>query len=90
MRLFISTPESRDGALWGVLGTPGADNQVQVNLQALIEESERPLQAPNPCVPLTPTLSPQEAGRGEEAPSARRAHMRLPCPGTRSFSRDAR
>jgi gamma-glutamyltranspeptidase/glutathione hydrolase len=26
----------RDGALWGVLGTPGADNQVQVNLQALI------------------------------------------------------
>ena len=25
----------RDGALWGVLGTPGADNQVQVNLQVL-------------------------------------------------------
>jgi gamma-glutamyltranspeptidase len=25
----------RDGRLWGVLGTPGADNQVQVNLQAL-------------------------------------------------------
>ncbi len=26
----------RDGKLWGVLGTPGADNQVQVNLQALV------------------------------------------------------
>ena len=26
----------RDGGLWGVLGTPGADNQVQVNLQALV------------------------------------------------------
>ncbi len=25
----------RDGALWAVLGTPGADNQVQVNLQVL-------------------------------------------------------
>jgi gamma-glutamyltranspeptidase/glutathione hydrolase len=25
----------KDGALWGVLGTPGADNQVQVNLQAI-------------------------------------------------------
>ncbi len=25
----------KDGALWGLLGTPGADNQVQVNLQAL-------------------------------------------------------
>jgi gamma-glutamyltranspeptidase/glutathione hydrolase len=25
----------RDGAVWGVLGTPGADNQVQVNLQVL-------------------------------------------------------
>jgi gamma-glutamyltranspeptidase/glutathione hydrolase len=25
----------QDGALWGVLGTPGADNQVQVNLQVL-------------------------------------------------------
>jgi gamma-glutamyltranspeptidase/glutathione hydrolase len=25
----------KDGALWGVLGTPGADNQVQVNLQVL-------------------------------------------------------
>jgi len=25
----------RDGALWGMLGTPGADNQVQVNLQVL-------------------------------------------------------
>jgi gamma-glutamyltranspeptidase/glutathione hydrolase len=25
----------RDGALWGVLGTPGADNQVQVNVQVL-------------------------------------------------------
>ncbi|MCC7275343.1 MAG: gamma-glutamyltransferase, partial [Alphaproteobacteria bacterium] len=26
----------REGRLWGVLGTPGADNQVQVNLQALV------------------------------------------------------
>ncbi|MGE0716932.1 MAG: gamma-glutamyltransferase [Alphaproteobacteria bacterium] len=26
----------RDGRLWGVLGTPGADHQVQVNLQALV------------------------------------------------------
>ncbi len=26
----------KDGALWGVLGTPGGDNQVQVNLQVLI------------------------------------------------------
>src|SRR5579872_2041802 len=26
----------RDRQLWGVLGTPGADNQVQVNLQALV------------------------------------------------------
>ncbi|MGI4946916.1 MAG: gamma-glutamyltransferase family protein, partial [Janthinobacterium lividum] len=25
----------RDGALWGVMGTPGADNQVQVTLQVL-------------------------------------------------------
>jgi gamma-glutamyltranspeptidase/glutathione hydrolase len=25
----------KDGALWAVLGTPGADNQVQVNLQVL-------------------------------------------------------
>ena len=25
----------KDGALWGVLGTPGADNQVQVNTQVL-------------------------------------------------------
>ena len=25
----------RDGALWGVFGTPGADNQVQVNMQIL-------------------------------------------------------
>jgi gamma-glutamyltranspeptidase/glutathione hydrolase len=25
----------RDGVLWGVLGTPGGDNQVQVNLQVL-------------------------------------------------------
>ena len=25
----------KDGTLWGVLGTPGADNQVQVNLQVL-------------------------------------------------------
>ena len=25
----------KDGALWGVLGTPGADNQVQVNLQVI-------------------------------------------------------
>jgi gamma-glutamyltranspeptidase/glutathione hydrolase len=26
----------RDGRLWGVLGTPGADNQVQINLQMLV------------------------------------------------------
>ena len=26
---------TKNGALWGVLGTPGADNQVQVNLQVL-------------------------------------------------------
>ena len=26
----------KDGRLWGVLGTPGADNQVQVNLQVLM------------------------------------------------------
>ncbi len=26
----------KDGKLWGVFGTPGADNQVQVNLQALV------------------------------------------------------
>jgi len=26
----------KDGALWGVLGTPGADNQVQVNTQMLV------------------------------------------------------
>ncbi|ROP80838.1 gamma-glutamyltranspeptidase/glutathione hydrolase [Stella humosa] len=26
----------KDGKLWGVLGTPGADNQVQVNLQAVV------------------------------------------------------
>ena len=26
----------KDGALWGVLGTPGGDNQVQVNLQVLV------------------------------------------------------
>lgn len=26
----------RDGRLWAVLGTPGADNQVQVNLQVLV------------------------------------------------------
>jgi gamma-glutamyltranspeptidase/glutathione hydrolase len=26
----------KDGALWGVLGTPGADNQVQVNAQVLV------------------------------------------------------
>jgi len=26
----------RDGRFWGVLGTPGADNQVQVNLQVLV------------------------------------------------------
>ncbi len=25
----------KDGALWCVFGTPGADNQVQVNLQVL-------------------------------------------------------
>ena len=26
----------KDGKLWGVLGTPGGDNQVQVNLQVLV------------------------------------------------------
>ncbi|MFC7688500.1 gamma-glutamyltransferase [Paeniroseomonas aquatica] len=26
----------RDGKLWGAFGTPGADNQVQVNLQILV------------------------------------------------------
>ncbi|NOG69559.1 gamma-glutamyltransferase [Roseicella sp. DB1501] len=26
----------RDGRLWGVFGTPGADNQVQVNLQVMV------------------------------------------------------
>ncbi|MBK1659221.1 gamma-glutamyltransferase [Paracraurococcus ruber] len=26
----------KDGALWGVFGTPGADNQVQVNLQVMV------------------------------------------------------
>ncbi|MBV9568501.1 MAG: gamma-glutamyltransferase family protein, partial [Hyphomicrobiales bacterium] len=26
----------KDGALWGVLGTPGGDNQVQVNLQVIV------------------------------------------------------
>ncbi len=26
----------KDGALWGVLGRPGGDNQVQVNLQVLV------------------------------------------------------
>jgi gamma-glutamyltranspeptidase len=26
----------KDGRLWGVLGTPGADNQVQVNTQVLV------------------------------------------------------
>jgi gamma-glutamyltranspeptidase/glutathione hydrolase len=26
----------KDGVLWGVLGTPGGDNQVQVNLQVLV------------------------------------------------------
>ncbi len=38
----------RDGALWGVLGTPGADNQVQVNLQvltAMIDGGADPQQA---------------------------------------------
>ncbi len=35
----------KDGALWGVLGTPGADNQVQVNLQvisALLDDGDNP------------------------------------------------
>lgn len=27
---------TKDGRLWGVLGTPGADNQVQVNMQLLV------------------------------------------------------
>jgi gamma-glutamyltranspeptidase/glutathione hydrolase len=38
----------RDGKLWGVLGTPGADNQVQVNLQvisALLDDGDNPQQA---------------------------------------------
>jgi gamma-glutamyltranspeptidase/glutathione hydrolase len=38
----------RDGRLWGVLGTPGADNQVQVNLQvisALLDDGDNAQQA---------------------------------------------
>ncbi len=38
----------KDGAVWGVLGTPGADNQVQVNLQvltALLDGGADPQQA---------------------------------------------
>lgn len=35
----------RDGKLWGVFGTPGADNQVQVNLQILVAMADFGLDA---------------------------------------------
>jgi gamma-glutamyltranspeptidase/glutathione hydrolase len=56
----------RDGALWGVLGTPGADNQVQVNVQVLTAMTDLGLD-PQTAIEL-PRWTSSQAGQGANWP----------------------
>jgi gamma-glutamyltranspeptidase/glutathione hydrolase len=56
----------RDSRLWGVLGTPGADNQVQVNLQALVAMLDFDAD-PQTALEL-PRWSSNQAGQGANHP----------------------
>jgi gamma-glutamyltranspeptidase len=56
----------RDGKLWGVLGTPGADHQVQVNLQALVAMLD--LGADPQTALEMPRWSSSQAGQGANWP----------------------
>ena len=56
----------KDGALWGVLGTPGADNQVQVNLQVLVAMLDLGAD-PQTAVEL-PRWTSSQAGQGANWP----------------------
>jgi gamma-glutamyltranspeptidase/glutathione hydrolase len=70
----------RDGELWAALGTPGGDNQVQVNLQvltALIDFGYDPQQAAE--MPRWSHTSPgQEANYPHDCPDALSLEARVP------------
>jgi gamma-glutamyltranspeptidase/glutathione hydrolase len=70
----------RDGELWGVLGTPGGDNQVQINLQvltAMIDLGYDPQQAAE--MPRWSSTEPgQEANYPHDAPDALTLESRFP------------
>jgi gamma-glutamyltranspeptidase/glutathione hydrolase len=72
----------RDGQLWGVLGTPGGDNQVQVNLQvltAMIDLGYDPQQAAE--MPRWSSSEPgQEANYPHDCPDALTLEGRFPAP----------
>jgi gamma-glutamyltranspeptidase/glutathione hydrolase len=70
----------RDGELWAVFGTPGGDNQVQVNLQILtgmVDFGWDPQQAAE--APRWSSTAPgQEANYPHDAPDALSMESRFP------------
>ena len=56
----------KDGKLWGVLGTPGADNQVQVNTQVLTAMLD--LGADPQTALESPRWTSSQAGQGANYP----------------------
>jgi gamma-glutamyltranspeptidase/glutathione hydrolase len=72
----------RDGELWAVLGTPGGDYQVQVNLQvltAMIDAGYDPQQAAE--MPRWSSTEPgQEANWPHDCPDALNLEARFPAP----------
>jgi gamma-glutamyltranspeptidase/glutathione hydrolase len=72
----------KDGELWAVLGTPGGDYQVQVNLQiltAMIDFGFDPQQAAE--APRWSSTAPgQEANYPHDAPDALNLESRFPAP----------
>jgi gamma-glutamyltranspeptidase/glutathione hydrolase len=81
VRHTMNTPlVFRDGSLWGVLGTPGGDAQVQVNLQvltAMIDLGLDPQQAAE--MPRWASTQPgQEANWPHECPDALTLEARFP------------
>jgi gamma-glutamyltranspeptidase len=56
----------KDDALWAVEGTPGADNQVQVNLQVLTSMLD--LNADPQCAVESPRWTSSQAGQGANWP----------------------
>jgi len=70
----------KDGELWGVFGTPGGDNQVQINLQALTAlidfgcDPQQTVEAPR----WSSTQPGQEANYPHQCPDALTMESRFP------------